>query len=174
MSDLGAIFHVKKSGVRYDAHAYTTLEECPYPNLKINFNGTNAFVKMYAKGKGNVPCYVKTASGGEYQVNKEFVVPTGLVNLPRHQTYTFVVPEGVKVIEVERYDYTYEKYDNIYIGVTPGSTHVLYWNPSNANNRGITCRSHNIRWTTDLITTGRLKWSPAINKHAVNVSDYNL
>ena len=39
MSDLGAIFHVKKAGVQYDAHAYTTTDECPEPNLKIKFKG---------------------------------------------------------------------------------------------------------------------------------------
>lgn len=59
MSDLGAIFHVKKDGVQYDAHAYTTLDECPYPNLKINFKGVNAFVKLENKGSGDVPCYAK-------------------------------------------------------------------------------------------------------------------
>ena len=39
MSDLGAIFHVKKDGVQYDAHAYTTLDECPEPNLKLTYKG---------------------------------------------------------------------------------------------------------------------------------------
>lgn len=171
MSDLGAIFHVKKDGTQYDAHAYTTIDECPSPNLKIKFKGTNAFVKMYAKGKGNVPCYAKTSSGGEYQVNKEFVVPTGSYQLTRHQTYTFVVPAGVKVIECEEYDedwgYSYE-----YIGVNPGSTHVLYWS-SGGDSRGIKCRSHNIRWTHSTITTGRIFWSPAINKKTPTVTDYN-
>lgn len=171
MSDLGAIFHVKKDGTQYDAHAYTTLEECPYPNLKINFNGTNAFVKMYARG--NVPCYVKTAAGEKYQVNKEFVAPTGTVILPKQQTYTFVVPKGIKVIECEEYADDWG-YSYMYVGVTPGSTHILYWNPHNTTDRGIKCRSHNIRWTHSLTTTGYLRWSPQINKHAINVSDYNL
>lgn len=70
MSDIGAIFHVKKDGVRYDAHAYTTLDECPYPNLKIRINGTNAFVKLENMGSGDVPCYVKERSGEVYQVKK--------------------------------------------------------------------------------------------------------
>lgn len=71
MSDLGAIFHVKKDGVQYDAHAYTTLDECPEPNLKINFKGQPAYVKLENKGEGDVPCYVKTKAGGLYQVKKE-------------------------------------------------------------------------------------------------------
>lgn len=171
MSDLGAIFHVKKNGTQYDAHAYTTLEECPFPNLKINFNGTKGFVKLY--NHGNVPCYVKTADGGKYQVNKEFVVPTGSVILPRRETYTFVVPGGVKVIECEEYDENWG-YSYVYVGVKPGSTHILYWNPNNTTDRGIKCRSHNIRWTHSLTTSGYLRWSPQINNHAINVSDYNL
>lgn len=72
MSDLGAIFHVKKAGVQYDAHAYTTVEECPEPNLKINFKGTQAYVKLRNNGEGNVPCYVKPKSANmRYQVQKE-------------------------------------------------------------------------------------------------------
>ena len=69
MSDLGAIFHVKKNGTQYDAHAYTTLDECPYPNLKIKFNGQQAYVKLENSGSGDVPCYVKI-SAGTYQVRK--------------------------------------------------------------------------------------------------------
>ena len=68
MSDLGAIFHVKKDGVQYDAHAYTTLDECPEPNLKLMFKGQQAYVKLAAKGSGDVPCYVRTKAGGLYQV----------------------------------------------------------------------------------------------------------
>lgn len=68
MSDLGAIFHVKKDGVQYDAHAYTTLDECPEPNLKLMFRGQQAYVKLEAKGSGDVPCYVHTKAGGLYQV----------------------------------------------------------------------------------------------------------
>lgn len=68
MSDLGTIFHVKKNGVQYDAHAYTTLGECPEPNLKLMYRGQNAYVKLANKGEGDVPCYVKTKAGGLYQV----------------------------------------------------------------------------------------------------------
>lgn len=68
MSDLGAIFHVKKDGLQYDAHAYTTLGECPEPNLKLMFRGQQAYVKLEAKGSGDVPCYVHTKAGGLYQV----------------------------------------------------------------------------------------------------------
>lgn len=63
MSDLGAIFHVRKNWVQYDAHAYTTTDECPEPNLKIRFKGQQAYIKLEAKGSGDVPCYVKTRGG---------------------------------------------------------------------------------------------------------------
>lgn len=71
MSDLGAIFHVKKAGVQYDAHAYTTLDECPEPNLKIKFKGSLAYIKLEAKGSGDVPCYVRNKAGNIFQVKKE-------------------------------------------------------------------------------------------------------
>lgn len=70
MSDLGAIFHIKKDGVQYDAHAYTTLGECPEPNLKLMFKGQQAYVKLAVKGSGDVPCYVRTKTGELYQVKK--------------------------------------------------------------------------------------------------------
>lgn len=73
MSDLGAIFHVKKNGIQYDAHAYTTLDECPEPNLKLMYKGQQAYVKLEAKGSGDVPCYVRTKAVGLYQVKKEAV-----------------------------------------------------------------------------------------------------
>ena len=69
MSDLGAIFHVKKNGVQYDAHAYTTHDECPEPNLKLMFNGQQAYVKLVNKGNGDIPCFVKPKGGAIFQVN---------------------------------------------------------------------------------------------------------
>ena len=75
MSDLGAIFHVKKAGVQYDAHAYTTIDECPEPNLKLMFNGQQAYVKLVSKGSGDVPCYVKTKGGAIFQVLASHVKP---------------------------------------------------------------------------------------------------
>lgn len=73
MSDLGAIFHVKKEGVQYDAHAYTTIDECPEPNLKLKYKGQQAYVKLETKGRGDVPCYVRTKAGSVFQVKKEAV-----------------------------------------------------------------------------------------------------
>lgn len=71
MSDLGAIFHVTADGKQYNAHAYTTTDECPEPNLKIKFNGSPAYIKLEAKGSGDVPCYVRNKAGNIFQVKKE-------------------------------------------------------------------------------------------------------
>lgn len=71
MSDLGAIFHVKKAGVQYDAHAYTTINECPEPNIKIKFRGQQAYIKLEPRGRGDVPCYVKMRGGNVFQVRKK-------------------------------------------------------------------------------------------------------
>jgi hypothetical protein len=128
MSDLGAIFHVKKSGTQYDAHAYTTTDECPYPNLKIKFKGQQAYVKMeQGKGNGDVPCYAKDKAGVIYQVKKEAVtVPTGSVSVGAGDMFS--VPLGVKVIKVFWSKDEYDETSNsiyAYVGVTPGKKYEL-------------------------------------------------
>lgn len=170
MSDLGAIFHVKKSGTQYDAHAYTTTKDCPEPNLKINFKGTTAFVSLVNKGSGDVPCFVKKSDGSVYQVKKEFKVPTDWLKMNKYQDTTFVVPAGVKVVRCEEYDEDWG-YSYSYVGVTPGSTHILYWT-DNSDKRGIRCKTHNVQWTHSLNSTGKINWSPEINTHYPDVRDY--
>lgn len=178
MSDLGAIFHVKKSGVQYDAHAYTTLDECPEPNLKINFKGTAAYIKLEAKGSGDVPCYAKGAEG-VYQVKKEYVsVPTGSITFGLG-THTFTVPKGVTNIRVLANN---EIGEGWYIGVSPRTTHslvvrsfmeedpeqgeieVLYLN----------CYTHDrVEWDSVAeANTFTLSWSPKINKYTPDITDY--
>lgn len=168
MSDLGAIFHVKKSGTQYDAHAYTTTDECPAPNLKVKFNGTAAYVKLEAKGSGDVPCYVKD-SGGEYQVRKE-AISTGAMTVQYETNVTFTVPTGIKVIKVE---YTALLGGNIatqYIGVTPGATHSLVWTEKYILE--LQCATHNIQWTPGTLKNVTLSWSPEINKETPTITDY--
>ena len=152
MSDLGAIFHVKKSGIQYDAHAYTTTDECPEPNLKINFKGTAAYVKLAAKGSGDVPCYVAG---------------------------TFTVPSGIHVIELYG-DFntiyvgvTPNTTHHIYIDITQhGHVHfeISVW-----------CSTHNHVYTSDSFIADpgeepsaniRISWSPEINKISPTVTDY--
>lgn len=182
MSDLGAIFHVKKDGVQYDAHAYTTLDECPEPNLKIKFNGSPAYVKLEAKGSGDVPCYVQTKAGNIYQIKKEAVAPTGEKLISTSGTFT--VPMGITVLEIEYYT---EVSGNEYVGVTPGSTHKLTietgegMDPSNYYVR-VYCATHRKYWgifewqdepylgiPNDSVI---IRWSPEINKKSPTRTDY--
>lgn len=167
MSDLGAIFHVKKSGTQYDAHAYTTLDECPFPNLKWMYKGQQAYVKLEAKGSGDVPCYVKTKAGGEYQVRKE-AIPTGSKWLDHNDgDGNFTVPNMIKVIKVVTSDGNID-----YVGVTPNSTHNLYFVKSSLSGRKLQCTSDSRWWASAKGHPVTLYWSPEINKHSVTLSDY--
>lgn len=174
MSDLGAIFHVKKAGVQYNAHAYTTLDECPEPNLKIKFKGSTAYVMLVAKGSGNVPCYVKKSNGSVYQVNKE-AVPAGTINLSFDaygETY-FTVPNGIKVIKAEATSTNAATY----IGVTPNISYHLWRHRDNQSDYPykLECFSHKIVWQKGYTKRGnyKLSWSSQINNHAITVSDYH-
>lgn len=136
MSDLGAIFHVKKNGTQYDAHAYTTLAECPYPNLKIKTkSGTQAYVKLTTNGQGDVPFRVKPKSESTtYQVQATSI-PTGSATVPAlsaiqwmttygneyywnstNSLFALTIPFGIKVVAVN---------NTKYVGVTPGKTYYL-------------------------------------------------
>lgn len=198
MSDLGAIFHVKKDGTQYDAHAYTTTDECPYPNIKINFKGQQGYVKLEDKGSGDVPCYVKPKSEDKiYQVKKEaVVVPTGSVSVGAGDMFS--VPLGVKVIKVFWNKYEYDDASNstyTYVGVTPGKKYELQcytfivWpegDPGNETEDGIYLGSvsgtklktwfqrnpaDEIQDTRDL-RGFELSWSPEINKMKPTYTDY--
>ena len=177
MSDLGAIFHVKKSGIQYDAHAYTTTDECPEPNLKINFKGTAAYVKLAAKGSGDVPCYVKKRDGGVFQVKKEAVALTGHTIIDGAGTFT--VPSGIHVIEL------YGDFNTIYVGVTPNTTHHIYIDITQHGHVhfeiSVWCSTHNHVYTSDSFIADpgeepsaniRISWSPEINKISPTVTDY--
>lgn len=178
MSDLGAIFHVKKSGTQYDAHAYTTTDECPEPNLKIKFNGSTAYIKLEAKGSGDVPCYVKKSDGGVYQVHKE-AISTGTVLFTGGK---FTVPMGITVLKIN-----YEDDDSQYIGVTPGSTHTLAIDTAEGNEDiqyevEVYCNDHRADWfhivwdaepyLGEPDASVYISWSPEINKHVTNRNDY--
>lgn len=194
MSDLGAIFHVKKAGGQYDAHAYTTTDECPEPNLKVTYKGQQAYVKLGSKGEGDVPCYVKPKSGSTvYQVKKEYVsVPTGSVDVAHADTFT--VPAGVSVIQVYWSKYEYDDTSNsqyTYVGVTSGKTYKLLsysfiiWPdgaPDNATSDGLYLGTATGTWwsrtpaddiqETEIVNGFTLSWSPEINKMKPTYKDY--
>lgn len=172
MSDLGAIFHVKKEGVQYDAHAYTTLDECPYPNLKIKFKGQQAYVKMeQGKGNGDVPCYAKDKAGVIYQVKKE-AVPTGSVHMDEGSTITVTVPAAIKVLQFV----TDSGNHSFTLGVTPGSTHAFHCKVSHSHSwrTTVTCNTHSTwsKYYSPAKTGFTIKWSPEINKMPLDNTDY--
>lgn len=182
MSDLGAIFHVKKEGVQYDAHAYTTLDECPEPNLKIKFKGSPAYVKLEAKGSGDVPCYVKKSDGGVFQVKKEAAAPTGEKRISTSATFT--VPMGITVLEIE---YDTEVSENKYVGVTPGSIHKLTIESDEGTDSSnyyvsVCCDAHHKYWGIFVWddepylgipdASVIIRWSPEINKKSPTRTDY--
>ena len=186
---------LKKNGVQYDAHAYTTTDECPYPNLKIKFNGQQAYVKLENNGSGDVPCYVKPrGSNAIYQVRKE-AVPTGSVTWQgNYSRYTLVIPKMVKVIKVwsniipgSSYGAIIHGEDFGYVGVTPGETYLFQlerWRHKdfppiqelNCYDRSSSSSPH-LRWfygdpesDTPVCT---ISWSPEINKQKPNFTDYH-
>lgn len=178
MSDLGAIFHVKKDGTQYDAHAYTTTDECPEPNLKIKFKGSQAYVKLEAKGSGDVPCYVKTQAGGSYQVLKE-AIPNDALSLQCPQSISFTVPKGIKVIQVS----STSSHSVEYIGVTQGATYELdfarevsrkAWMLLHVIEEFEDGSLDGITWQKgySIYDDATLAWNSRINQEKVTVSDY--
>lgn len=178
MSDLGAIFHVKKAGVQYDAHAYTTLDECPYPNLKIKFKGQQGYVKLRNPGEGDVPCYTKPKSEDMiYQVRKEAAPPTGEKRISASATFT--VPMGITVLEIE---YDTNVCNNEYVGVTPGSTHKITIDANEGTDYSpyaviVYCATHSECWGVFILwdepdDSVIIRWSPEINKKSPTITDY--
>lgn len=154
--------------MQYDAHVYTTFDECPEPNLKIRFRGQQGYVKLENNGSGDVPCYVKTRSGNTYQVRKSTVptVPTGQMTIRDNDYVNFVVPQGITTIRVESDGYIYD-----YIGVAPNSHHMLgtgtYVDPeTNDIVFYLGCGEHEAPWMNGFSYTAAftISWSPEINK----------
>ena len=181
MSDLGAIFHVKKAGVQYDAHAYTTIDECPEPNLKVNFKGTQAYIKLVTKGEGDVPCYTKTKTGSIWQVKKEALIAPPIGSIRIQSSGSFTVPQGVTVICITG------EFNAVYVGVTPNTTHEIIVQVDEVRENmfrvSVRCTSHNILSASELnqvqdaydpsyLENIRISWSPEINTYTPDVKDY--
>lgn len=170
MSDLGAIFHVTADGKQYDAHAYTTTDECPEPNLKVMYKGQQAYVKLDAKGAGDMPCYVKKENGKVYQVLKE-AIPNDTLSVECPNSISFTVPKGIKVIQVSSND----SYDAAYIGVTPGAKYDLDFAGyvMNSRFRLFNTATSNV-WQKGYVRNqhATLAWNSRINQEKVTVYDY--
>jgi hypothetical protein len=184
MSDLGAIFHVKKDGTQYDAHAYTTEDECPSPNLKIKTkDGTQAYVKLTDNGSGDVPLRVKPKSSGTtYQV-KTVAIPTGSVTyaFPPYststlykKTYKFTVPAGITRVKL----FKYTNYP-IIVGVTANKTYTIILSTSGYSGEHYDTYHHsvftsNATWfsVAGEASSTTIYWSPEINAQTPTVTDY--
>lgn len=115
----------------------------------------------------------------------EVIVPTGEVTLANGSTFT--VPTGITVL---RASFNQSGYLNLttYVGVTPNKSYKLYseWTQYNegegeeyllynANNNRywINYTIGNLDVDTDYTELNfKLEWSPTINSHAVEVTDY--
>ena len=179
MSDLGEIFHVKKDGVQYDAHTYTTLDECPEPNLKLTYKGQQAYVKLEAKGEGDVPCYVKTKAGNTYQVKKE-AIPQGSItkiSTDIRLDFAFTVPTQIHVLHAHiSYNANPSTSKDIYVGVTPNKTYSLYIQSAFIITIGHRLSDSSVKiWYQaggKKPVTLTISWSSEINKQTPEVEDY--
>lgn len=170
MSDLGAIFHVMADGKQYDAHAYTTTDECPEPNLKVTYKGQQAYVKLGAKEEGGIPCYVKKKNGEVYQVLKEAIPNDNLV-VECPNSISFTVPKGIKVIQVS----STSSYGVAYIGVTPGAKYDLGFERQGLGGRFRLFNTATAKvWQHGYVRNqyATLAWNSRINQEKVTVSDY--
>lgn len=183
MSDLGAIFHVTADGKQYNAHAYTTTDECPEPNLKVTYKGQQAYIKLDAKGEGDVPCYVKTKAGGLYQVKKE-AVPTGALSIDVGLTISFTIPSGISVIMITgiKNGKPVETGKKQYVGVTSGKKYSILarikppdYPPIPPPISMLVNTANSTVWAelVDVIVDSfTISWSSEINKQTPNVKDY--
>ena len=113
-------------------------------------------------------------------------VPTGSVSITEFQGTPWYVPEGVTVVRVT-FDPTWFIPNELYVGVTPGKGYlpVGSWSQFGQGEAEI-YQCYNVlnqkTWsetgsygdfeTETMRFTVILNWSPVINAHAVNVTDY--
>ena len=115
----------------------------------------------------------------------EASIPSGKVTLAHGSTFT--VPAGIKVL---RASFNQSGYLNLitYVGVTPNKSYKLYSNWTEYNygegEEYLLYNANNDKFWIDYIignldvNTGytelnfKLEWSPTINSHAVEVTDY--
>jgi hypothetical protein len=160
------------SGATGACAIYTTESECPYPNLKVQVDGTNGYVKLSADAndpnKTPIKVYVNS-SGKTFSALKE-AIPTGSLRITSDTTFT--VPAGITVIAIN------EGSSTNYIRVSPNSTHRLKWNRFNVGGEIVMwfmgCDTHHDSdfWTAVAHDSQdvTLSWSPEINNHSTNMN----
>lgn len=182
MGTLTKKLHILAGGTEETCDIYTTPEEVGgSPYLALEVDGTKGYVKLGSTTDANATHLRVEKNGTTYAAWKKATVdvPTGTVSI--ESTGEFTVPTGVTVIEVSQYNLGV-----VYVGVTPGTKHSLRigWDmirPAHYRTY-ITCDSHNKRYLRDVIMTSDdeqepspvfyVGWSPEINTHKPDVTDY--
>ena len=149
---------------------YTTLDECPYPNFKVNVNGTQAYAKLGSTGsKYATKIRVHAKDGNTYAIWKCYI-KAGKVNYTSIGKYTFTVPNHVSTLKL--YYVNNERYAK-YIHVTPNTNHTVsisqYTKHTNQNgNETVTTFSFDGTGISNPVTTKAnfvIEWSEEINNH---------
>lgn len=106
------------------------------------------------------------------------VIPSGYLDIDSDAVRQIRIPEGVKVIKLTGGQRT------AYVGVTPGTAHVLRHDTEDGNgNRifhNVWCDTHRgtgvlLRWLTNDADGDKpvtIAWSTEINNHTPDVTDY--
>lgn len=105
------------------------------------------------------------------------VIPSGYLDIDSDAVRQIIIPEGVKVIKLTGGQRT------AYVGVTPGTAHVLRHDTEDVNARilhNVWCDTHSgtgvlLSWLTkddDGDEPVTIAWSPEINNHTPDVTDY--
>lgn len=107
------------------------------------------------------------------------VIPSGYLDIDSDAVRQIIIPEGVKVIKLTGGKRT------AYVGVTPGTAHVLHNDIEDVNNgarilQKVWCGTHSgtgvlLRWLTndaDSDEPATIAWSPEINNHTPDVTHY--
>lgn len=162
------------SGTTGACAIYTTESECPYPNLKVQVDGTNGYVKLSdnASDPNKTPIKVYVNSSGKTFSALTQSIPTGSLRVT--SDITFTVPAGITVITLEE---PTAKTPN-YIRVSPNSTHLLKWSGFTVGGEipmwFLGCDTHrdSAFWTAvaHYSKDVTLSWSPEINNHSTNMS----
>ena len=180
MGTLTKKLHILKSGgTEETCDIYTTPEEVGgSPYLALEVDGTKGYVKLGSTTDANATHLRVEKNGTTYAAWKNSV-PTGTVSI--ESTGEFTVPTGVTVIEVSQPDLGVA-----YVGVTPGTKHSLrlVWTKLGPGDYSmhIKCDSHNKQYLDNVVTLGSsgqdiytvfdVDWSPEINTHKPDFTDY--
>lgn len=186
MSEMTKMLHYQtSSGATGACKIYTTEEECPSPNLKVQIDATTGYVKLSEEENNPdaTPIRVHVNSSGKtLKVLKAATAPTGEKLISTSATFT--VPSGITVLEIE---YDTEVSGNEYVGVTPGSTHKITIESDGGTDSSlyyvdVYCATHREYWGSfewedepylgvpnDSVI---IRWSPEINKKSPTRTDY--